>query len=384
MTVHKSRLASILITVIVLLSALPGCAEVRETKELEQKVAVLHIGPIEDYGWTYEGHLGAQQMAEDLPYVELSEKEEACGPDAPQIMREYAEARGKVILCHSYNFGEYIEEVAPDYPDITFMWGAGVEKKAPNAGTYFGRMYEARFLAGIVAGAMTKSNRIGYAAAIPTSEVIRGINAFARGVASVHPDARVYVEWIGEWYNPPEEKEATLSLIDQGCDIITHHSDSYAPAEAAEEKGIYYISFGSDMRQFAPHVFLTGTLWNWAPIMADIVKAVHDGTWNEHPGQDWWYGLTEGGVKLAPFSDVVPDDVRELVETKKQAIIEREFEVFPGMTDSELREIYYFEENVAGELPPKETEKTIKIGAIYPLTFPGSNWRRHKEWSPAH
>jgi basic membrane protein A len=194
MTVHKSRLASILITVIVLLSALPGCAEVRETKELEQKVAVLHIGPIEDYGWTYEGHLGAQQMAEDLPYVELSEKEEACGPDAPQIMREYAEARGKVILCHSYNFGEYIEEVAPDYPDITFMWGAGVEKKAPNAGTYFGRMYEARFLAGIVAGAMTKSNRIGYAAAIPTSEVIRGINAFARGVASVHPDARVYVD----------------------------------------------------------------------------------------------------------------------------------------------------------------------------------------------
>jgi basic membrane protein A len=104
------------------------------------------------------------------------------------------------------------------------------------------------------------------------------------------------------------------------------------------------------MRRFAPHVFLTGTVWNWAPIMSDIVKAVREGTWDEHPGQDWWYGLAEGGVKLAPFSDLVPDDVREMVEQKRQAIIEGEFEVFPGMTDEELREIYYFESNVVGKL----------------------------------
>ena len=322
-----------------------------EERETELKVAVLHTSPIEDYGWTYEAHLGAQAMAEALPYVELSEREEACGPDAPQIMREYAEAGNKVIFCHSYNFGEYIEEVAPDYPDVIFMWGAGVEKKAPNAGIYFGRMYEARFLAGIVAGAMTKTDNIGYAAALPTSQVVRGIDAFAKGVASVNPDAKVYVEWVGEWYNPPREKEVALSLIGKGCDVITHHSDSYAPAEAAEERGVYYISFGSDMRMFAPHVFLTGTVWNWAPIMSDVVKAVREGTWDEYPGQDWWYGLAEGGVKLAPFSDLVPEDVREMVEEKKQAIIEGEFEVFPGMTDEELREIYYFESNVVGELP---------------------------------
>jgi basic membrane protein A len=322
-----------------------------EEREPELKVAVLHIGPIGDYGWTFEGHSGAQKMAKELPYVELSEKEEACGADAPQIMREYAEAGNKVIFLHSYNFGEYIEEVAPDYSDVIFMWGAGVEKKAPNAGIYFGRMYEARFLAGVVAGAMTETNKIGYAAAVPTPEVVRGIDAFAKGAASVNPDAKVYVEWIGEWYNPPKEKEVALSLIDKGCDVITHHSDSYAPGEAAEERGVNYISFGSDMRRFAPHVFLTGTVWNWAPIMTDIVKAVREGTWDEHPGQDWWYGLAEGGVKLAPFSDLVPGDVREMVEEKKQAIIEGEFEVFPGMTDEELREIYYFESNVVGELP---------------------------------
>ncbi|RZB28969.1 MAG: hypothetical protein AEth_01573 [Candidatus Argoarchaeum ethanivorans] len=339
-----------------------------EEREPKLEVAVLHIGPIGDYGWTYEAHLGAQGMADALPYVELSERKEACGPDAPQIIREYAEVGNKVIFCHSYNFGEYIEEVAPDYPDVIFMWGAGVEKKAPNAGIYFGRMYEARFLTGIVAGAMTETNKIGYAAPLPTSEVVRGIDAFARGVASVNPDTKVYVEWVGEWYNPPKEKETALSLIDRGCDIITHHTDSYAPGEAAEERGVYFISYHSDMRRFAPDVFLTGTVWNWTPAMTDIVEAVHNRTWSEHPSQDWWYGLAEGGVQLAPFSDLVPDDVKEMVKEKKQAIIKGKFEVFPGMTDEELREIYYFEPNVVGELPVKEAEEVIKIGAIYPLT----------------
>jgi basic membrane protein A len=343
-----------------------GDWEKGEPKEL--KVAVLHIGPIDDYGWTYKAHLGAQAMAEELPFVELSEKEEACGPDAPQIMREYAGAGYKVIFCHAWDFGEYIEEVAPNCPDVIFMWGNGVEKKAPNVGIYYGRMYEAKFLVGMVAGTMTKTNKIGYAAGIPISDVVRGINAFARGVASVNPDANVYVEWVGEWYNPPKEREVALALIDNGCDVITHHTDSYAPAVVADERGVYYISLNSNLRMFAPHVFLTGAVWNWAPVMTDVVKAVHEGTWDEYPGQDWWYGLAEGGVKLAPFSDLVPDDVRELVEEKKQAIIEGEFEVFPGMTDEELREIYYFEPNVVGELPVREAEEAIKIGAIYPLT----------------
>ena len=348
---YKAKLGTVLIAAILLMAALSICAK-KEIKETwtNLKVAVLQIGPVGDYGWTYEGHLGAQRMAEKLPYVELSEREKACGPDAPQIMRKYAEAGYKIIFCHSYNFGKYIEEVAPKYPGVIFMWGAGVEKKAPNAGIYFGRMYEARFLSGMVAGAMTKTNKIGYAAAIPTSEVVRGIDAFSKGVASINPDAKVYVEWIGEWYNPPKEKKTTLSLIDKGCDIITHHSDSYAPAQVAEERGVYYISFGSDMKKFAPHVFLTGVVWNWAPIMTDIVEAVHNGTWGKHPGQDWWYGLAEGGVKLVPFSDLVPGKVKKMIEKKKEEIVKGEFEVFPGLSDKELRKIYYFELNVVGKL----------------------------------
>ena len=311
------------------------------------RVAVLHIGPIEDLGWTYEGHLGAEKMAQELPYVELSERQNAfVGPNTSDVLREYADDGYDLIFCHSYNFGEAIAEVAPENPRTTFMWGAGVEKLAPNAGTYFGRMYEARYLTGIVAGAMTKSGKIGYTAAIPTSEVIRGIDAFARGVSEVNPEAKVYTKWVDDWYDPPLERRATQSLIDDGCDVITHHTDSFAPAEVAEERGVHFIGFGSDSGKVAPSVTLTGALWNWAPVMIDIAEAVRNGSWDDYPGQDWWYGLEEGGVKLGPMSDEIPEEVKSLVEERKAEIIEGEFEVFPEMTDEELREIDQFESNV--------------------------------------
>jgi len=317
------------------------------------RIAILHIGPIEDLGWTYEGHLGAEKMVQELPYVELVERENAfIGPNTSDVLREYADDGCNLIFCHSYNFGEAVAEVAPEYPGTTFMWGAGVEKVAPNAGTYFGRMYEVRYLTGIVAGAMTKSGKIGYTAAIPTSEVIRGIDAFARGVSEVNPEAKVYTKWVGNWYDPTVERVATQSLVDCGCDVITHHTDSFAPAEVAEERGVLFIGFGSDSRKIALNVTLTGALWNWAPVMIDIAEAVHDGTWDEHPDQDWWYGLEEDGVKLAPLSDQVSNEVKSLMEEKKAAIVEGEFKVFPAMTDEELREIDQFESNVVvGELP---------------------------------
>jgi len=262
----RSKVVAILMAMALLLPVLAGYAK-EESREIRLKVAVLHLGLIGDYGWTYEGHLGAQGIAKAFPYVKLSEKEKACGPDTPKIMREYAKEGYKIIFCHSWDFGEYIEKVAPEYPNVIFMWGSGVGKKAPNIGTYFARLYEGEFLVGIVAGAMTKTNKIGYAAPIPTSEVMREINAFARGVGSVNSEAKVYVEWLGKWYDPPKEKELALSLIDKGYDVITSYCDSYTPAEAAEEKGVYYISTNSDLRRFAPHVYLTGVVLNWAPLL---------------------------------------------------------------------------------------------------------------------
>ncbi|MCX6674366.1 MAG: BMP family ABC transporter substrate-binding protein, partial [Methanothrix sp.] len=160
-----------------------------------------------------------------------------------------------------------------------------------------------------------------------------------------------YLSWIGSRHDPEKEKQVALSLINDGCDIITHTTDSDSVGDAAEETGAYYLSFGSDTTRFFPHVFLTGMVWNWEPVMTDIVESVHNGTWASHPKHEWWYGLAEGAVKLAPFSDLVPGDVRELVEAKQKAIIQGEMVIFPGMSNLDLLTMYYLEPNVVGELP---------------------------------
>jgi basic membrane protein A len=328
-----------------------GAAVNDSSGKYELNVTLLDFGPAGDHGWTYEAHVGASQMAQKQAFVNLSERENAAGPGASQILRGYAKNGAKLIFCHSYNFIDAIKEVAPEYPDVIFMWGGGTEKLATNAGVYYERIYEAQYLAGIVAGNMTKTGKIAFVAALPTSQVIIGINAFAKGVASSNPQAKVYVEWIGDWYDPGKERIVALSLISKGCDIITHWSDSDATGQTADEMNIYFISFGSDVGRFSPRVYLTGAVWNWEPIMTDIVESVHNGTWDARPGQDWWYGLAEGGVKLAPFGDQVPGNVRSLVDEKQKDIVQKKLAIFPGMGDEELKTMYYLEANVVGELP---------------------------------
>jgi basic membrane protein A len=290
-------------------------------------------------------------MAEQLAYVNLSERENAAGPNASQIMREYADNGYKMIFCHGGEFEDAIKEVAPEYPDTIFMWGSGTKKLAHNAGFYYAKIYEAQYLAGMVAGNMTKTDEIGYVAALPIPGVVRIIDSFVKGVASCNPRAKIHVLWVGSWYDPQKEKQLALGLINEGCDVITHGSDSDATGEAAEETGTYFISCGSNTARFFPHVFLTGAVWNWEPIMTDIVEEVRNGTWGDHPGLDWWYGMAEGAVELAPFSDLVPADIRRLVEEKQKAIRKGDLEIFPGMSDQDLLKMHYLEPNVADELP---------------------------------
>jgi basic membrane protein A and related proteins len=314
------------------------------------KVALLDSGPIGDHGWTYEGHVGATKMARNLPNVILSERESVLDLNASLVLREYAGNQTHLIFCHG-DFAEAIREVAPEYPNVTFMWCGGRERIAANVGTYFERIYEVEYLAGMVAGCMTKTNKIAAVLPIADSQVFLATNAFARGIAAVNPKARLHVLWVGSWYDPEKEKQLALSLINDGCDVITHGSDSDATGEAAEETGTYFISLGSNTARFFPHVFLTGAVWNWEPIMTDIVEEVRNGTWGFHPGQDWWYGMAEGAVELAPFSDLVPADIRTLVEEKQKAIGRGETEIFPGNSDPDLLNMHYLEPNVVGQLP---------------------------------
>jgi basic membrane protein A len=213
----------------------------------------------------------------------------------------------------------------------------------------------------MVAGAMTKENVLGYVAAFPIPEVIRGINAFTLGAQSTNPDIEVRVVWTKTWYDPATEKEAAKSLLDVGADVIAMHQDSPGPQEAAQEAGAYSIGYNSDMSAFAPKAHLTSAVWNWGVLYTDVTKAVRKGDWES---KALWWGIETGIVGLAPYGPMVPQDLRDKVDAKKQELIDGEFEVFAGpikgqdgkvkvadgkaMTDQEMLGMTWFVEGVIG------------------------------------
>jgi len=282
----------------------------------EMNVGFVYVSPIGDAGWSYAHDLGRQEI-EKMDGVKTSFVEAVAeGPDSERVIQNMARKGYDLIFATSFGYMDPMLKVAKQFPETTFMHCSGF-KMANNMGNYFGRMYQARYLSGMVAGAMTKSNTIGYAAAFPIPEVIRGINAFTLGAQSVNPEATVRVVWTKTWYDPATEKEAAKSLLDVGADVIAQHQDSPGPQEAAEEKGVYSIGYNTDMSTFAPKAHLTAPIWNWGPFYQTIVKQVQDGTWK---AESVWPGLAEGIVDLAPMSDMVPQDIQDMVMAKKAAI----------------------------------------------------------------
>ena len=267
------------------------------------------------------------------------------GADAERVILNMARKGYDMIFTTSYGYMDPTLKVAGQYPDITFMHCAGY-KTAPNMSAYFGRVYQARYLTGMVAGRMTKSNVLGYVAAFPIPEVIRGINAFALGVRSVNPDAQVRVVWTKTWYDPATEKEAAKSLLDVGADVIAQHQDSPGPQEAAQERGVYSVGYNSDMSTFAPKAHLTSAVWNWQIFYDHVVDSVRDGSWQS--GQYWW-GLEHGIVDIAPFGDMVPQDVRDEVLAKKADIASGKVAVFTGPVKDQSGKIRIAEGEKAGD-----------------------------------
>ncbi len=351
---------------VVLAVGFAGCAqEEKAPTEKKLKVAFVYVSPVGDAGWTYM-HDQGRKFIEKKYGVQTAYSESVSPADAERVIREYAEQGYDIIFTTSFGFMDPTITVAKDYPNIVFMHCSGY-KTAENVGTYFGRMYQARYLTGLVAGAMTKTNKIGYVAAHPIPEVIRGINAFALGVKKVNPNATIYVVWTGAWYDPARSKEAALSLIDQGCDVIAQHQDSPAPQQAAQERGVYSIGYHSDMYKFAPKAHLTAAIWNWSVIYSYVVEQVMKGTWK--PEQIWW-GIDKGVVDIAPFNPIVPEEVRQLVQKEKEKYLKHEVpEQYPFvgpiydqngnlikaegevMTDEELLSMSFFVDNVVGEIP---------------------------------
>lgn len=334
------------------------------------KVGFLYVGPVGDGGYTYAHDQGRLYLQEklgdkvDATIIKESVKEDDA--EVLQICEEMINNGVKVIFGTSYGFMNGMKKAAENHPDIKFLHCSGYEM-AENMSNYFGRDYQVRYLSGIVAGMKTKANKIGYVAAFPIPECVRGINAFTLGVRSVNPDAVVKVTWTNTWYDPVKEKEAAKALLDDGVDIIAQHQDTTGPQQAAEEKGVWSIGYNSDMSAAAPNAYMTAPIWNWGPYYVDQVQKILDGTWK---AESYWGGIDADDSKsiiyLAPLTKNAPEGAQEAVDKAKADIISGKNKVFVGplkdntgalkvaegvaMTDEEMLSFDWFVEGVEGKV----------------------------------
>ncbi len=375
-----SRLGFVLLAVLFAVSFI-GCGQKEEPKQAEAegtekateeeeaaeeeplKIAFAYIGVPGDLGWTYEHDRGRKKMENNLgdkietTYIENVPE----GPDAARIFRQYAQKGYDMIFGTSFGYMDPMYEVAEEFPEVYFEHCSGY-KTADNMATYFGRMYQPRYLSGLVAGSMTEDDFIGYVAAFPIPEVIRGINAFTLGVREVNPDATVKVVWTNTWYDPVKEREAAVALLDSGVDIVAQHQDTTEPQKAAQERGKLSIGYDSDMAQFVGDTVLTSPVWNFGPYYTRVAEEAMNGEWESH---SFWGGMETDVVQLAEMSPKVPEDVRELVADWKNKILNDEWDVFWGpfkdqdgnvvvkegekMSDGDMLNMSFFVEGVQGK-----------------------------------
>ena len=291
------------------------------------KVAFVHVGPVADKGWSWAHDQGAQYLKAQLgDAVEITTLESiAEGSDSQRVFEQLAADGNKLIFGTSFGYMDPMLAAAENYPDVVFEHATGF-KTSENMGNYFGAAEEGRYLTGMAAGAATTSNQIGYVAAFPIPEVVRGINAFTLGVREVNPDATVEVVWTSTWFDPPTESTAAQSLLDKGADVIAMHQDSAAPGQAAETANAKWVGYNTDMTEFAPSAWLTAPVWDWGPFYLKTAQEVIDGTWESAA----YYGnMADGMVNLAPFGDSVDADTIALINERTAQIIDGSFTIFP-------------------------------------------------------
>jgi basic membrane protein A len=309
------------------------------------KVAFVYVGPIGDAGWTKRHDDGRKELEAAMgDQVETSYLESVPeGAESEAVFDRLAREGNKVIFATSFGYMDQMLAVAAKYPDVVFMHATGF-KTADNMGTYFGAAEEARYLSGMAAGAMTTSNKLGYAAAFPIPEVLRGINAFALGAQRVNPDVTVDVVWTSTWFDPTVEKEAAQSLLNAGADVIAQHQDTPSAGEAAQAAGAYWVGYNDDMSRFAPEAWLTAPVWDWGPIYIKTVQDVMAGTWKS---EQYYGNMADGMVMLSPVSDKVPQDVRDEIDAVAAQIKSGEFAPFTGPINKQDGSVAYADGAVA-------------------------------------
>lgn len=292
------------------------------------KVGFVYVGPVGDFGWSYEHNEGRLAVEEafgdkvETMYVESVPE----GADSERVMTQMALDGADLIFTTSFGYMDPTINVAKKFPNVKFEHATGY-KQADNVSIYSARFYEGRTVIGHIAGHMTESNTIGYIASFPIPEVIRGINSAFIAAKKVNPDIKMKIVWVYTWFDPAKEADAATALIEQGADIIMQHTDSPAAMTIAEEKGIYAFGQASDMKQFGPKARLSSIIDDWAPYYIARTKAVMDGTWTS---MSTWDGIKEGMVAIGDFSNDIPADVQASAKALKEALVNGTTHSFTG------------------------------------------------------
>ncbi len=326
-------------------------------------VGFVYVGPVGDHGWSYRHDIGRRAVEKELGVDTTFVESVGEGADAERVIRKLASGGSDVIFTTSFGYMNPTVKVAKQFPQVKFEHATGY-KRTDNVSTYSGRFYEGRTVLGTIAGHMSKTGQVGYVASFPIPEVVRGINAFTLAMRKVNPEASVRVVWVNSWYDPGKEGDAAKALIDGGVDIITQHTDSPAPLQVAEQRGVFAFGQASDMRSFAPKAQLTAIIDNWDRYYIARVKAAMDDSW---ASTDTWGGLADGMVEMAPYGDAVPADVRAAADAVRAAIVDGSLHPFAGpfnnqageqavapgeaLDDGALLGMDWYVEGVQGSLP---------------------------------
>jgi simple sugar transport system substrate-binding protein len=330
------------------------------------KVGFIYVGPTGDHGWTYRHDIGRQDVEKHFGNkVETTFIESVkYGPDAERAIRMMAKEGADIIFATSFGYMEPMLKVAKEFPNVKFEHATGYKQSA-NMSSYGLRLYQARHVQGVIAGLMTKTNKICYVGAFPIPEVIREINTYYLGAKSVNPDVDIDIIWVNTWYNPGREADAAKVMIAEGCDMVAQHTDSPAPLQTAEKAGVLGFGQASNQYKFAPKAQLTATIDNWSPYYIDKVQAVIDGTWKSG---DYFGHMKDDVVQMAPFTNM-PDTVKVFAQKIKDGITNGKYFAFTGpikdntgklqlkdgeiASDGHLNSMMYYVEGIDATVPGK-------------------------------
>ena len=298
------------------------------------KVGFVHVSDPSDMGYTYNHDLGTIAMKEALGLTDdqiINKFNVPEGAECDTALRELVDAGCNIIFATSFGFEDYVKEVAAEYPEIQFCHATGYQAAGSglsNMHNYFASIYEARYLAGIAAGLKTETNKLGYVAAFPFAEVISGYTAFYLGAKSVNPDVTMDIMYTNSWNDPTVEAQVAKALIEKGCDVVSQHSDSTAPATTAEDNGVWQVGYNNDMIDAAPNASLISARINWGIYVTEAVQAVIKG---EAIPADWCKGLADGAVYLSPLNTAIAaEGTQEAIDAAAEAIKSGELKVFAG------------------------------------------------------